>query len=143
MSSRNKRNVGFAAWRRKRKSGEYRIPNVAPIVARYGFGDQAHAGLGREPIKPEALADVRFGSHNGLKLDIAPCPESANSGPSTRRKGCELTCRRKQPRAPLPYSSSCRNTDRNALSGKAQGWSSRRMDSIARGEQPYGRGALP
>jgi hypothetical protein len=55
----------------------------------------------------------------------------------------ELTCRRQQPRAPPPYSSSCRNTDRNALSGKAQGWSSRRMDSIARAEQPCGRGALP
>jgi len=25
-------------------------------------------------------ADVRFAAHNGLKLDIAPCPKSANSG---------------------------------------------------------------
>ena len=62
---------------------------------------------------------------------------------TTRRKGCELTCRRQQPRASPPYFSSCRNTDWNALSGKAQGWSSRRMDSIARAEQPCGGGALP
>jgi hypothetical protein len=25
------------------------------------------------------IADVRFGAHNGLKLDIAPFPKSANS----------------------------------------------------------------
>jgi hypothetical protein len=36
--------------------------------------------LGREPIKPEALANVRFGAHNGLKSDIAPCPKSAING---------------------------------------------------------------
>jgi hypothetical protein len=35
---------------------------------------------GREPIKSEALANVRFGAHNGLNPDIAPCPKSASSG---------------------------------------------------------------
>src|SRR5258708_6305910 len=34
--------------------------------------------LGREPINLEWSADVRFGAHNGLKSDIAPCPKSAN-----------------------------------------------------------------
>src|SRR5438046_6768811 len=34
--------------------------------------------LGREPINFEWSADVRFGAHNGLKSDIAPCPKSAN-----------------------------------------------------------------
>ena len=33
--------------------------------------------LGREPINLEWSADVRFGAHNGLKSDIAPCPKSA------------------------------------------------------------------
>jgi hypothetical protein len=32
--------------------------------------------LGRE-LKTETLANVRFGAHNGLKSDIAPCPKSA------------------------------------------------------------------
>jgi hypothetical protein len=35
---------------------------------------------GREPINLELSADVRFGAHNGLKRDIAPCRKSANSG---------------------------------------------------------------
>jgi hypothetical protein len=35
--------------------------------------------LGREPIKPEALANVCFGAHNGLKSDIAPCPKCATT----------------------------------------------------------------
>jgi hypothetical protein len=42
--------------------------------------------LGREPIKPEALANVRFGAHNGLKSDIAPCPKSAMNGLMQRSK---------------------------------------------------------
>src|SRR5258706_2684522 len=33
--------------------------------------------LGREPINLEWSADVRFGAHNGLKSDIAPCPKHA------------------------------------------------------------------
>jgi hypothetical protein len=36
--------------------------------------------LGREPINLEWSADVRFGAHNGLKSDIAPCPKSAMNG---------------------------------------------------------------
>jgi energy-coupling factor transporter ATP-binding protein EcfA2 len=35
--------------------------------------------LGREPINSERSADVRFGSHSGLKSDIATCPKSASS----------------------------------------------------------------
>jgi hypothetical protein len=31
---------------------------------------------GREPINSEWSTDVRFGAHNGLKSDIAPCPKS-------------------------------------------------------------------
>jgi hypothetical protein len=33
--------------------------------------------LGREPINLERSTDVRFGAHNGLKSEIAPCPKSA------------------------------------------------------------------
>jgi hypothetical protein len=29
-------------------------------------------------MNPEWSADVRFGAHNGLKSDIAPCPKSAD-----------------------------------------------------------------
>ncbi len=35
---------------------------------------------GREPINSEWSTDVRFGAHNGLKSDIAPCPKSAMNG---------------------------------------------------------------
>jgi hypothetical protein len=35
--------------------------------------------LGREPINSEALPNVRFGAHSGLKSDIAPSPRSADS----------------------------------------------------------------
>jgi hypothetical protein len=35
------------------------------------------AELGRELINPLALADVRFVTHYGLKLDIAMSPKSA------------------------------------------------------------------
>jgi hypothetical protein len=38
------------------------------------------AELGRELINPLALADVRFVTHYGLKLDIAMSPKSAMSG---------------------------------------------------------------
>jgi hypothetical protein len=41
------------------------------------------ATLGRELIKPVALANVRFGAHNGLKSDIAPYPKSAQHATST------------------------------------------------------------
>jgi hypothetical protein len=34
--------------------------------------------LGREPIKPEALAGVDFRQRNGLHSDIAPYPFRAN-----------------------------------------------------------------
>jgi TolB-like protein/tetratricopeptide (TPR) repeat protein len=36
-------------------------------------------------MKPEALANVRFGAHNGLKSGIAPCPKCANSRHQPRR----------------------------------------------------------
>lgn len=32
-------------------------------------------GLGREPIKSVVVGGVRFGAHNGLKSDVAPCPK--------------------------------------------------------------------
>jgi hypothetical protein len=38
-------------------------------------------------LKPETLANVRLGAHNGLKSDIAPCPKSARSG--SQRRGVE------------------------------------------------------
>jgi hypothetical protein len=36
--------------------------------------------LGREPLNPLALADVRFVTHCGFKLDIAMSPERVNFG---------------------------------------------------------------
>ena len=36
---------------------------------------QAARVAGREPIDLEGTADVRFGAHNGLKSDMAPCPK--------------------------------------------------------------------
>ena len=41
--------------------------------------------LGREPIKPEALANVRFGANIGLESEIAPCPKSAITGSQPSR----------------------------------------------------------
>jgi hypothetical protein len=44
---------------------------------------------GREPIKREALAHVRFEARNGLKLDIATCLKSASEvapSPVTKQK---------------------------------------------------------
>jgi hypothetical protein len=33
----------------------------------------------------EALADIRFGAHSGLKSGIAPCPKSANIGSASHQ----------------------------------------------------------
>jgi hypothetical protein len=48
--------------------------------------------LGREPTKPEGLANVCFGAHNGIKSDIAPCPKCAKFGSDafTRSAPCHL-----------------------------------------------------
>jgi hypothetical protein len=47
-------------------------------VSEARLGPAKRMSLGREPIKPEALANVRFGTHNGHKSDIAACPKSAD-----------------------------------------------------------------
>jgi hypothetical protein len=42
----------------------------------------------REPLNLEGSADGCFGSHNGLKSDIAPCLKNAKSGPDVRSRRC-------------------------------------------------------
>jgi hypothetical protein len=50
------------------------------IAAKSRTVDQAGTTPGREPIKQEALAHVRFEARNGVKLDIATCLKSADIG---------------------------------------------------------------
>jgi hypothetical protein len=47
----------------------------------------------RLPLPASAQVQVRFGAHNGLKSDIAPCPKSARSGsgPRATRGAAALT----------------------------------------------------
>ena len=48
------------------------------------------SGLEREPINSEALTNVRFGAHSGLKSDIAQGPKSARFGLSSGLRGYRL-----------------------------------------------------
>jgi hypothetical protein len=42
--------------------------------------------LGREPINPEAWANVRFGAHSGLKSEIAQGPKSVWTAPAVQEE---------------------------------------------------------
>ena len=46
------------------------LPNSGAFVQLF-----SRFSIGCEPIKPEALANVRFRAHNGLNSDIVPSPE--------------------------------------------------------------------
>ena len=49
--------------------------------AAFCLSPKLHNALKRCRLAPREarVGDVRFGSHSGLKSDIAPCPKSANN----------------------------------------------------------------
>jgi hypothetical protein len=62
--------------------------------AAFCLSPKLHNALKRCRLAPREarVGDVRFGSHSGLKSDIAPCPKSANFGsdparPVSRKRG--------------------------------------------------------